>query len=122
MIGTRPHGLLYLVAAVAVAVVLVACDQPSREPARPTGLPTEAFWIGGADGGVFVRLQRPDTAHDAYSGAIYHPDGSVWYEGRFSLEPAGSAPVDAEDRQRLTGWDGTQILLDDGRALVAAEK
>ncbi len=74
-----------------------------------------------AEGGVFVRLTASDAAAAAYSGAIYHPDGSVWYEGRFSLEPIGSAPLDANDHQRVTGWDGTQILLDDGRALVADE-
>jgi hypothetical protein len=107
-------------AVVVVGVVMFGCAG-SNTPARPAGLPSEAFWIGGADGGVFVRLAPSDATAADYSGAIYHPDGSVWYEGRFRLEPIGTAPLDANDYQRLTGWDGTQILLDDGRALVADE-
>jgi hypothetical protein len=112
------HGVIVAV----VAVVMFGCGRASNAPARPAGLPSEAFWIGGADGGVFVRLAASEAAADAYSGAIYHPDGSLWYEGRFRLEPVGSAPFEADDHERLTGWDGTQILLDDGRALVADEK
>lgn len=30
--------------------------------------------------------------------------------------------IEADDHQRLTGWEGTQILLDDGPVLSADEK
>ena len=103
------------------AVMLAwGCVQPAPEPARPAGLPAEAFWLGGPDGGVFVWLKRQDDpASTSYTGAVYHPDGSVWYEGRFILAPAGGRPVDPANRKQFAGWDGTQILLQDGRALVA---
>jgi hypothetical protein len=104
-----------------VAVILaLGCMELSGEPARPAGLPAEAFWLGGPDGGVFVLLKRQnDPAFTSYTGAVYYPDGSLWYKGQFILEPAGGRPIDPTNRGQFAGWDGTQILLQDGRALVA---
>lgn len=116
----RPHHFAYLLAVVFMAAVIVGCYAVAEEPPRPAGLPADAFWVGGPDGGVFMRLEPPVGDATTYSGAIYNEfDGSVWYEGLMSLEPADSAPLDVRDRQQISGWDGTRIHLTDGRALVA---
>ena len=47
------------------------------------------------------------------------PDGSRWYKGRFTLEPASGPAVDPASKKQFAGWDGNKILLQDGRALVA---
>ena len=105
---------------VVIIVFSFGCMESSGERTRPVGLPTEAFWLGGPDGGVFLLLNRHDDPKSkSYDGAVYHPDGSIWYKGRFILEPAASAPVDPKNRDQFDGWDGTQILLLDGRSLVA---
>jgi len=92
-------------AVVAVGVVMLGCSVGTNTPARPAGLPSDAFGIGGADGGVFVRLTPSDAAAAAYSGAIYHPDGSVWYEGQFRLEPIGSGSKGDDQRRHTSGRD-----------------
>ena len=76
--------------------------------------------MGGSDGGVFVEVIRHDgPGAPSYSGYVYHPDGSIWYEGRFTLEPATGLPIDTARKEQFAGWDGNRILLEDGRALVA---
>lgn len=107
-------------AVVVVGILTLGCAHLESEPARPTELPAEAFWLGGPDGGVFVLLKRQDDpAFTSYNGAVYYPDGSLWYQGRFTLDPAVGKSIDPGNRRQFAGWDGTQILLQDGRALVA---
>jgi hypothetical protein len=119
--GTRNQQRIWLVLVV-LATLVWGCTQNGSEPARPAGLPSDAFWLGGPEGGVFVSLKRhEERGSTSYSGAVYHPDGSVWYKGSFVLEPASGKPVDPSDRQQFAGWDGTQLLLEDGRALVAKQ-
>lgn len=101
-------------------MVAMGCTSEAVDPPRPATLPREAFWIGGADGGAFVRLAKAKTAGE-YAGAVYREDGSVWYEGRFVLEPPNAASVEPGEQADFTGWDGTQLLLSEGRALVAAD-
>jgi hypothetical protein len=112
----KMHHRLQLVLLVAT---LLSCTCAPATPPRPAGLPAEAMWVGGPDGGVFIQLKRQDDpGPPTYTGTVYHSDGSVWYEGGFMLEPAGGK-VDPADKSQFAGWDGTQILLQDGRALVA---
>jgi len=117
----RVHYLVknWLLLMLAIILVLVSLEL-SAEPARPARLPKEAFWLGGSDGGVFVLLKRKDDhGLSSYTGTIYHPYGAVWYKGSFILSPAGSNSIDPARQGQFVGWDGTQILLEDGRSLVA---
>jgi hypothetical protein len=112
-------GRALLFALVAVTSVY-ACGPRDAEPSRPANLPADAFWLGGPDGGVYVRVQRvAGTDPRLYSGAVYHPDGAVWYEGEFLLEPAAAQLVEPSDTAAFLGWDGTQLLLEGSRSLVA---
>ncbi len=120
---SRPQRLTYVLAGVVMAAPIAGCYAVAEPPPRPAGLPADAFWVGGPDGGVFMRLEPPTGDATTYSGAIdYEFDGSVWYEGRLRLEPADGAPFDVRERQQIAGWDGIQIHLTDGRALVADVK
>ena len=83
-------------------------------------MPSQAFWLGGSDGGVFVRLSATGAGRQrVYAARVYEADGSIWYRGPVVLEPAGSEPVDVARIDQFTAWDGTRLLLKDGRALVA---
>jgi hypothetical protein len=118
-----PQRLVHVFSVIAMLAVMTACYAVTEEPPRPAAVPADAFWVGGPDGGVFMRLEP--TASDAatYSGAIYNQfDGSVWYEGRLTLNPADGAPFDVKDRKQIAGWNGFEVLLYDGRALVADVK
>ncbi|MDD5034877.1 MAG: hypothetical protein PHE55_08980 [Methylococcaceae bacterium] len=104
-----------------LAIILaLVCLNLSAEPVRPEGVPKDAFWLGGPDDGVFVVLKRSDgPGSTSYHGAVYHPYGAIWYQGPFVLNPPGGRPVDMANQGQFAGWDGTQILLEDGRSLVA---
>ncbi len=111
---TRTNRTLLLLCVLTLAAA--ACTRTSSsEPERPAGVPADAFWVGGSDGGAFVQLRRDGVG---YSGAVYHLDGERWFTGPFRLEPVGATPVDPADHAAVTGWDGTQLLLTEGRALV----
>ena len=107
--------------ALAIALAAFGCSQGSSQPARPKSLPASAFWVGGADGGVFVDVQPAGAgaARSQYRGTIYHPDGEVWYAGALQLQPATAAPLDLSNKQQFEAWDGTRLLLSGQRVLVA---
>lgn len=109
---------LCLVAAL-TCMLLCACTTVSQEPALPPSVPSDAFWVGGSDGGVFVRLEAAAAPTGVYRGAVYIEDGSIWFEGEFRLEPGDGQSLNVADRRLFTGWDGTRLLLGDGRKLVA---
>lgn len=103
---------------------IVACKirtERSRPeaPTRPSGVPGQAIWSGGAEGGVFL-VVRPSgpSEPNVYTGAIYDErSGGVVYQGRLILKPANGAPVPVADPESYSGWDGDTLHLSDGREL-----
>lgn len=87
-------------------------------PNKPAGVPAEAFWVGGPDGGVFVRLERTKGRPGTYAAKIFHPYGEVWYAGPLvAAPPDASADIDPSQHDQFAGWDGERLLLGDGRWL-----
>jgi len=107
----------------ALAILLmVGCDMTSTsnaEPSRPDGVPSEAIWTGGKDGGVYVLIrQNEEEARHIYNGTIYaEGSGVVWYEGRFALEPPSETDFDLLNSETYGAWDGDTLYLRDGHAL-----
>jgi hypothetical protein len=88
-------------------------------PTRPSGVPDQAIWSGGAEGGVFL-IVRPfgPSEPNVYTGAIYNEySGDVVYQGRLLLKPANGAPIPVADPESYSGWDGDTLYLSDGRQL-----
>lgn len=115
-------------AAVAAAMLLAqACSEPEARSAsseasreRPEAVPADARFVGGADGGVYVVVERADGSSEAgYQGKIYHSNGELWYEGQLVLVPADADPVDLGSQGIFTGWDGDTLYLNDQRYLRA---
>src|SRR5688572_24394048 len=105
----------------AAVIVAAGCTiESDTSPARPPGLPADAAWIGGSDGGVFVRMM-PADGPQTYAATIYHPDGEVWYQGRFVLT-GRTAPASPLTTDAVSAWDGTKLLLREGGALVTDSK
>ena len=107
-----------LLASLAGLILALGTGISSAEPTRPPAVPASAFWLGGPDGGVFVHLKLV-TAPGVYTGSIYHPNGALWYRGRFLLRPAGGKAIDPADIHQFSFWDGSQLVLEDGRTLLA---
>ncbi|MBM7114200.1 hypothetical protein [Archangium primigenium] len=97
------------------------CTSSPTAPTRPAGVPADAFWNGGLDGGVFVRVrQKARKPRPVYDVTIYNEyTGEVWFQGPMTL----SAPGELEarvlgDAAFFNGWDGERLFLRDGRFLA----
>jgi hypothetical protein len=104
-------------------VLLSDGRQLTARPLRPENVPEGAVWTyGPGDGGVFVIVdKRAEDPADIYRGAVYHPDGVVWYEGAFRLQPSASPALDLTDPHLLHAWTGEQLLVSGERQLLATD-
>jgi len=105
--------------AVAAAVWLACESEVLRDPPRPSNVPADALWVGGLDGGVFVRVTKPaGAAAERYAAEIYGESGDVVYRGAMRMRPPGAAALEVSSREAYEGWDGEVLYLSGGRALV----
>lgn len=108
------------------ALVVAGCGNGSTgraaAPERPQNVPANAIWVGGADGGAFVVVEKQRGAKPhLYYGEIYYESGGLWYKGRLALEPATAPFPDPKQANLLSAWDGDALHLGDGRLLRAIE-
>jgi hypothetical protein len=95
-----------------------------QAPVRPAGVPKNAVWAGGADGGVFL-IVRPvgSSEPDAYSVEVYYDhSGSRLHRGVLYLHPVKSGAFPVGEAASYSGWDGETVHLNDGRRLVGASQ
>lgn len=90
-----------------LALVFCGCSQPIPAMPRPSFVPSEAHYVGGADGGVWVALNHQAGANYVITffgrkGASRHAFKMVGSEG----EPE---PITVKC---LTGWDGVVMHLE----------
>ena len=101
-------------------LVIAAC---AGEPPRPSGLPSDAEWAGGPDGGAWILCgQTTKEPYAAFDCTTFNEDGSVWARGHFiHARPAGGryeavgAPFPG---LAFEGYDGVSIYLQNGTMLV----
>ena len=93
----------------ALSILIIAC---SYEPAKPSNVPAEAFWIGGHDGGVFLRCKQVSKKSKNYQCSVYNDfNGEVWKQCIFTVEN-GSPDFNPDDKEIYAGYDGSIILRD----------
>lgn len=86
---------------------LASCTIETEEKSGPEG----SWWLGGDDGGVYIKIQEDSNPNDnLYQGAIYF-DGnqSVWYKGEFKL--VGNIKFSPENHAQYQFWDGEKLHL-----------
>jgi hypothetical protein len=85
---------------------------------RPSGVPEDALWFGGADGGVFLVAKPISTTPYLCHATIYNDvSGDVECRGVFAISREEGERPDLHDQQLYSFWDGTEIHLSDGRYL-----
>lgn len=95
---------------------ITACQRPVVPPARHAGVPPEAVWTGGVDGGAWVACKGPFSTE--YDCKVFHDHtGEVVASGRFTFVGPGSPP-DARLLE-FNGFDGDAIHLNSGRSLTS---
>jgi hypothetical protein len=99
------------------------CAEGQTGPARPAGVPKTAFWVGGEDGGVFVRVREVPGKTDTYRMTVYNDStGKILYQGLAQLRPVAGEKLQIRDPKAFSGWDGEKMLLTDGRVLAPVKK
>jgi hypothetical protein len=87
-------------------------------PPRPSGVPQNAVWAGGAERGSFLVLV-PTTATKLYRGTIYDDrTGAVVFKGVLGLDGGSAQPIDVRNPKTFRSWDGHTLHLEDGRSLT----
>ncbi len=99
-------------------IVLFATGCNSK-PSSPAIGPNGSWWVGGADGGVFVYIEDDENKNDnIYQGTIYYEhDKSIWYQGKFKYSK--NTGFDFENKSLYDGWDGEKLFLTDDSFLSA---
>lgn len=112
----RRAALALLLVLSSVGACVVAEDAGSE---RPEGVPASAEWVGGADGGVWVDLQATSERGEFDAAILADVTGASLYQGTLALTDPQADDDVASLRQKLNAWDGSQLLLTDGRSLSA---
>lgn len=90
----------------------------SSDFARPSNVPKEAIWVGGADGGIFLTCLRHEKYPYIYLCKIYNDfTGEIEAEGAFVVSKPGDTYIELNDKDLFNSWDGDYIYLRDGRRL-----
>lgn len=106
----------YVAFALIALLATAACSSPDESvPARPGSVPASAVWVGGVDGGVFVDIASATGGE--YRVRIFLATGEPEVDGVF-VPSADTPPAATIDASSVSGWDGEQLLLDGGGALV----
>lgn len=83
--------------------------------------PDGSWWLGGADGGVFIKIEEDANPNDRlYQGTIYF-DGSekIEYKGEFKL--VGDIKFSPDKHVQYQFWDGEKLHLQESSYLQPTE-
>lgn len=103
-----------------LTVISVAgCSSKVSAPARPNGVPANAIWVGGADGGSFITCSYDPRSAVNLCTVYNDHTGQIEAEGPFKITgPTGPADVDGF---QYSAFDGREIYLSDGSVLSPTE-
>lgn len=108
-----------LIAFLTAGLGTMACSSHVSPPPRPKGVPADAVWAGGADGGSFIRCSYDAGTSLNVCSAHNDHTGRLEVQGQFTI----TGPTRAKDvgRFEYSGFDGKRIYLRDGSVLELRE-
>jgi len=98
------------------ALCLVGCYSHVSPPPRPQGVPTDAVWAGGSDGGSFIRCEFDASSAMDFCSIFNDHTGQLDAQGKYGVS-GKSKPQDVA-RFEYSGFDGHRIYLRDGSVLA----
>ena len=98
------------------SLIATAC---SIEQDAPKTGPEGSWWLGGADGGAYIKIEENKNKNDdLYQGIIFFDhDKTVWYRGPFKL--IGDITFSVENHDLYLFWDGERLHLQESSYLQA---
>jgi hypothetical protein len=100
-----------------LTVIFASCRSQSdapNVPPRKEGIPTDAFWVGGVDGGNWYQVVSVHNhKNNAFIKVFNDATGDLIVERRFFVVCIGATnPIWIEDlKNQITGFDGEKIYL-----------
>lgn len=100
---------------------LSACDSNKNHepPNKPGSVSESAFWVGGADGGAYIEINKKST-HEYYAKIYFDATGEIWYEG--VLNYSGDDEIDVNNKKVFSFWDGDTLYLVNNKQLTTEKK
>jgi len=105
--------IIFLLCSLITAACSVEVDAPKKGPEN-------SWWLGGADGGAYIKIEEEDNKlnDDFYTGVIFFDhDKTAWYRGPFKL--VGDIKLDTNNHDLYLFWDGEKIHLKESSYLEA---
>ena len=99
-------------------LVFSACSvEVDEEKKGPEG----SWWLGGADGGAYIKIEEDKNINDnIYQGVIFFDyDKTVWYRGPFKL--VGDIKFKIDNHDLYLFWDGEKVHLQKNSYLEALD-
>ena len=86
-------------------------------PPRPSNVPQEAQWYGGADGGCWIIIHDTDTVNRFHVRCFFDSDGELREEGIYEVDTTVTKKTyTAEElRKVILGYTGGDIVLVDNK-------
>ena len=104
-----------LILIIVTALFVVSCSRQPSPPPRPNGVPADALWAGGSDGGSFIKCDFDSaTALDVCSVFNDHT-GETEARGQYRVD--GRSKAQDAARFEYSAFDGKRIYLKDGSVL-----
>jgi hypothetical protein len=109
--------------------LLVSCESKVKVPSKVAGIPEQAIWFGGLDGGQWILYEKYDSSQFRYKCNIYNDyTGDLTATGDFILrkyewnnnlkEFSYSLLGKELDSLKFSGYDGVSIFLDTSIVLL----
>jgi hypothetical protein len=94
-------------------LLITSCRNEAKPPIRKKGIPNNAFWAGGVDGGNWYMIE---SVHPHKNNAVIRiysdQDGSMIVSKKFILVcPSGKQMWIDDLKNQITGFDGEKIYL-----------
>lgn len=108
---TRNHSFSRCLLSIVASLWLAACGiQIERVDDEPRRGPGGSFFVGGLDGGVFVKLAAKDAQQGIYTGALYEENGQLIYRGEL-IHNNPQARFDPASQESYDLWSGERLYL-----------
>ena len=92
----------------------LSCRSVATPPPRARGVPIDAVWAGGVDGGAWILCKAVESRN--YCSVYNDHTGNIWARGYFLLR--GEKRGVSERELTYNSFDGESIHLTDGRSLI----
>ena len=89
------------------------CSTAKYEPERIKGIPKDAFWIGGEDGGQWYKIKKFNEESLTADFVIYNDyTGEITTERQFRLKCNSRADIKWDNlKDEINAYDGQRIIL-----------